>query len=81
MRLKDLDIDDGIVEIFEKNGITELYPPQEEALKHVLAGDSTVLAVPTASGKSLVAYIAVVRAALSGQRAFYIVPLRALASE
>ena len=39
------------------------------------------MAVPTASGKSLVAYVACLLKALQGKRALYIVPLRALASE
>lgn len=40
-----------------------------------------VLACPTSSGKSLVAYGALVTAALAGRKGIYIVPLRALASE
>ena len=81
MLLGDLGLDKRIVEIFARKDITGLYPPQEEALVHVLEGHNTVLAVPTASGKSLVAYIAVLRAVLDGKKALYIVPLRALASE
>ena len=63
-------------------GITELYPPQAEALPHVFSKKNLVLAIPTASGKSLVAYLAALNGVLSGSgKAIYIVPLRALASE
>src|SRR3989454_6816399 len=46
-----------------------------------LAGKNLVLAIPTASGKSLVAYLAILEGVLRGGKALYIVPLRALASE
>jgi len=81
MNLRDLGIDERIVEIFKKQGIEELYPPQEEAVGPCLRGDNLVLAMPTASGKSLVAYLAVLKSILKGGKAMYIVPLRALASE
>ncbi|MCI4326759.1 MAG: DEAD/DEAH box helicase [Thermoplasmata archaeon] len=67
--------------ILEADGITSLYPPQAEAIVPVLAGESVVLACPTASGKSLVAYLALLRAARAGRTGLYLVPLRALAQE
>ncbi len=81
MRVDELDIDRRIVNIVQKMGINVFYPPQADALEHVLQGKSTVLATPTASGKSLVAYIGVLVKVLEGKKALYIVPLRALASE
>ena len=45
-----------------------------------LAGKNLVLAIPTASGKSLIAYLAILKSVLKGGKALYIVPLRALAS-
>jgi helicase len=39
------------------------------------------MAVPTASGKTLIAYLAALKFALEGGKVMYIVPLRALASE
>ncbi|HKV90675.1 MAG TPA: DEAD/DEAH box helicase, partial [Thermoplasmata archaeon] len=74
-------IPEDIRAILEADGITSLYPPQAEALGPVLAGESVVLACPTASGKSLVAYLALLRAARSGRTGIYLVPLRALAQE
>ncbi|MFQ6013526.1 MAG: DEAD/DEAH box helicase [Thermoplasmata archaeon] len=81
MRLADLEIDPGVQRIIEGQGITELYPPQEEAIGPALAGENLVLAIPTASGKSLVAYLALLKSVLNGGKALYIVPLRALAAE
>ena len=42
-------------------GISTLHPPQFEAMSSVLGGDNTLLAIPTASGKSLVAYIGIMK--------------------
>ena len=64
--------------------IEELFPPQAEALPHALSGRNVMLTIPTASGKSLVAYLAIVHrltSDLEGARALYVVPLKALASE
>jgi len=79
--VEELPLDPSIVSILKAQGISTLYPPQAEALGPVLKGKSVVLACPTASGKSLVAYLALVSAALKGKKGLYIVPLRALASE
>ena len=81
MRILDLGLDPRIPKILEDQEITDLYPPQEQAIGPALAGKSLVLAIPTASGKSLVAYLAILQAVLRGGKALYIVPLRALASE
>ncbi len=62
-------------------GIEELYPPQTEAVEFgATDGESLVAAVPTASGKTLIATLAMLSQAREGT-ALYIVPLRALASE
>ncbi|MDS0260357.1 ATP-dependent DNA helicase [Haloarcula sp. S1CR25-12] len=63
-------------------GIEELYPPQAEAVESgVTEGGNIVAAIPTASGKTLVAELAMLSAVARGGKALYIVPLRALASE
>ena len=70
------------IELYASRGYRELYPPQAEAVERgLLDGKSMLLAMPTASGKTLLAELAMLRAALAGQRSLYIVPLRALASE
>jgi len=81
MRLDETGIDPRIVAKLREEGIEELYPPQAEAVAPALAGDNLVLSIPTASGKSLVAYLAILQAVLKGGKALYIVPLKALASE
>jgi len=65
-----------------EDGIEELYPPQAEAVESgVTEGGNIVAAIPTASGKTLVAELAMLSAVARGGKALYIVPLRALASE
>lgn len=72
----------GVPEHLEGEGIEEFYPPQTEAIeKGVADGENVVAAVPTASGKTLVAELAMLSAVERGGKALYIVPLRALASE
>lgn len=72
----------GVGEALEAEGVADLYPPQEAAVEAgVLDGESLVAAVPTASGKTLIAELAMLSAIERGGKALYIVPLRALASE
>ncbi|GAB7009797.1 ATP-dependent DNA helicase [Halorubrum trueperi] len=72
----------GVGEALEAEGVAELYPPQQAAVEAgVVDGDSLVAAVPTASGKTLIAELAMLSAIERGGTALYIVPLRALASE
>ena len=80
-----LDLPSEVSEFLEQSwGISNLHPPQHEAMPSVLSGSNTLLAIPTASGKSLVAYIGIMKRLLvdePGSKAVYIVPLKALASE
>jgi helicase len=70
------------IEIYEKRGITELYPPQAEAVERgLLEEKSMLLSIPTAAGKTLLAELAMLKAAVEKKRSLYIVPLRALATE
>ncbi len=70
-------------QLYEKEGITHLYPPQAQSIEAgVLQGQSAVLAFPTAAGKTLVAELAMLKHVLENQgKALYLVPLKALASE
>jgi helicase len=80
--LTDLGIDPRVAALLEAQGIQDLYPPQKEAWKAIASGRNAVVAIPTASGKSLVAYLAMLHRWLkTGRKALYVVPLRALASE
>ncbi|WP_277554650.1 ATP-dependent DNA helicase [Halobaculum limi] len=73
---------DGVPEALEAEGIEEFYPPQAAAVEAGVAdGRSVVASVPTASGKTLIAELAMLSSVAAGGKALYIVPLRALASE
>jgi len=72
----------GVDDQLTTEGIESLYPPQAEAVEAGLTeGESLVASVPTASGKTLIAELAMLSAIERGGKALYIVPLRALASE
>ena len=61
-RLDALKLPDSlVVAVRDILGIEVLHPPQAEAMPAVLDGENALLAIPTASGKSLVAYIAVLK--------------------
>ncbi|AXG07110.1 DEAD/DEAH box helicase [Haloplanus rubicundus] len=79
MRVRDLPLSAAVIDHFESRGIEELYPPQAAAVEAgVCEGRRLVAAVPTASGKTFVATLAMLTADGPG---LYIVPLRALARE
>jgi helicase len=68
----------------EQWGISTLHPPQAEAIPSILEGRNTLVAIPTASGKSLLAYMGMIKRLSEGHersKAIYIVPLKALAME
>jgi helicase len=72
----------GVPEHLVESGIESLYPPQADAVDAgVTDGESIVASVPTASGKTLVAELAMLSSVERGGKALYVVPLRALASE
>jgi len=83
LRIEELPIHDSVKAIIAKAGYDTLYPPQEDAIKAgVLEGKNIVLASPTASGKTLVAELVILKSILEkGGKALYLTPLRALASE
>ncbi len=82
MKISDLNLPKSVVQYYLDSGIAELYPPQADAIKAgVLEGRNLVAAIPTASGKTLLAEFAMLKSILNGGKALYIVPLKALASE
>jgi len=73
---------DVLGEVMRRRGIRELFPPQREAIDAgLLNGVSMVLVTATGSGKSFLAEVAAINAAVRGRKAIYAVPLRALAYE
>ncbi|MFB6245829.1 MAG: DEAD/DEAH box helicase, partial [Candidatus Nanohaloarchaea archaeon] len=83
MEVERLSIPENIKRDFLDSGITELNPPQEKAVDAgLLKGKDMVVASPTASGKTLIAEMAMARNVIEEEKtAVYIVPLKALASE
>ncbi|ACM56801.1 DEAD/DEAH box helicase [Halorubrum lacusprofundi] len=79
MRVRDLPLSEQFVDHFAEQGIRELYPPQAAAVDAgVCESENVVAAVPTASGKTFIAELALLTADGPG---LYVCPLRALARE
>ncbi len=67
-------------------GISQLYPPQERALREWTPGNNLVVAIPTAAGKTLIAEVIMAQDILGRKgggrgKALYLTPLKALATE
>ena len=59
----------------------EPYDHQEQAILELFDGRNVILNTPTGSGKSLVALAVQFKAICQGRRAYYTVPIKALANE
>ena len=83
MKIEELSLHDSVKKVLKDSGITELYPPQKDAvLAGVLDGKNLVLASPTASGKTLIAELCALKHVLERDgKVLYLSPLRALARE
>ena len=86
MHIKDLarwDIPDDLIDAWRKDGIENLLPIQEQAIKRHRLFDSgnLIVSAPTSSGKTFIGEMAAVYQGLKGKRAVYLVPLKALAEE
>jgi len=82
MLIHELPIPAGLKQQYAQAGIAELYPPQAECVERgMLTGKNLLVAIPTASGKTLIAEMAMHSHIAAGGKCLYIVPLKALASE
>jgi ATP-dependent DNA helicase len=82
MDLDELPIPELLRQHYQRSGITELYPPQVECVKKgMFSGKNLLVAIPTASGKTLIAEMAMHYHIAAMGKCLYIVPLKALASE
>ncbi|MEI7998380.1 MAG: DEAD/DEAH box helicase, partial [Candidatus Omnitrophota bacterium] len=81
--LKEHSFPQEVIDTLVASGIETLHPPQVDAIKRgILNKKNLVMAVPTASGKTLIAELCLLKTILQeGGRALYICPLKALASE
>jgi helicase len=83
MKIAELTITDSAKQFLSAQGISKLYPPQADAIKAGLLEEQSILvAAPTASGKTLIAMLAIMNFLTKKEgKAVYLTPLRALASE
>ena len=83
MRVSELSVPQSVKDVLDGLGIKELFPPQTDTIQAgLLEGQNIVLASPTASGKTLIAELAIMKHVLEKQgKVIYLSPLRALASE
>ena len=84
MLVSDAKLPKAAAALLAAGGIDELYPPQAAAVKAgLLGGRSVLVSAPTASGKTLVAMLAMMAHLSAGRpgKIVYLSPLRALASE
>ena len=80
MKISDLGYPDEFLDLMDGKDY-ELYQHQEEAIREFRKGNNVLVTVPTASGKTLIAYSAIYEKFQKKQISIYIVPLKALAME
>ncbi len=73
--------DQGLLEAFRLRYPFPLDPFQEEAIRHILAGDSVVVSAPTGAGKTLIAEFAIYKALAMQRHLAYTTPLKALSNQ
>ncbi|MFZ8938086.1 MAG: DEAD/DEAH box helicase [Nitrosopumilaceae archaeon] len=83
MKIEKLDIPESAIEFLKSQGFAKLYPPQADAVKAgLLKGKSVLVSAPTASGKTLIAILAMISFLSKNKgKIIYLSPLRALAAE
>lgn len=83
MKIADTGLLESTTRYLESRGYARLYPPQADSIKAgLLKGRSVIVSAPTASGKTLIAMMAMLGHLESRRRSIiYLSPLRALAAE
>ena len=83
MKIDKLDLPDAAIEFLKSQGYEKLYPPQADSVKSgLLDGKSILVSAPTASGKTLIAMLAMINyLSKNNGKVIYLSPLRALAAE
>src|SRR5579863_1917543 len=83
MKVSELDIPQTAIKFLCDSGFVTLYPPQEKSVKAgLLDGKSILVSAPTASGKTLIAMLAIIKHISEKKgKVVYLSPLKALASE
>ena len=61
MKIEKLDLPEPALKFLKNEGYSELYPPQAQSIKAgLIDGKSVLVSAPTASGKTLIATIAMI---------------------
>ena len=83
MKIEKLDLPDTAIEFLKSQGFEKLYPPQADSIKSgLLDGKSVLVSASTASGKTLIAMLAMFSyLSKNNGKVVYLSPLRALAAE
>ena len=83
MKIEKLDLPDSAIEFLKSQGFEKLYPPQVDSVKAgLLNGKSVLVSASTASGKTLIAMLAMFSyLSKNNGKVVYLSPLRALAAE
>ena len=83
MKIEQLKLPDSAIKFLKSQGFEKLYPPQADSVKSgLLDGKSLLVSSPTASGKTLIAMLAILSyLSKHDGKVIYLSPLRALASE
>ena len=83
MKIEKLDLPESAIKFLKSEGFEKLYPPQADSVKSgLLDGTSILVSAPTASGKTLIAMLAILSyLSKNNGKIIYLSPLRALAAE
>ena len=83
MNIEKLELPDSAINFLKSQGYDKLYPPQADCIKSgLLNGKSILVSAPTASGKTLIAMLAMLSYLSKNKgKVIYLSPLRALAAE
>jgi len=83
MNIEKLDLPDTAINFLKSQGFKKLYPPQADSINSgLLDGTSVLVSAPTASGKTLIAMLAMLSYISKNKgKVIYLSPLRALAAE
>jgi helicase len=83
MNIEKLKLPESAIEFLKSQGFEKLYPPQADSVKSgLLDGKSILVSSPTASGKTLIAMLAMMSYLSKNKgKVIYLSPLRALAAE
>ncbi len=83
MNIEKLKLPKPAIEFLKSQGFKKLYPPQADSVKAgLLDGKSILVSAPTASGKTLIAMLAMLSYISNNKgKVIYLSPLRALAAE